>query len=274
MRFEPTEQDIEEKLLELAYQWGDVEREMEEWGRFYNEGFSALFHAVQKAYLVEVMYDENDFGDPCTPYVLYFDVTNEEARSAAARVKATYGQSGKSLTSFINEVADSWHTKYNFTVKVVAPGTRGNGVVCRRLNEQHPPGAMPTLADVPDEKSSSSVQMVKKDGYWLTPLEVPFYDALRETGLFFSVQPWIQGTDRKYRLDFLVFYDGGCIAIELDSFGYHKSKQEFTRDRQRDRWFSERRVKTLRWTYDEVMANPQSCVRELLDNLRGVHARP
>jgi hypothetical protein len=49
---------------------------------------------------------------------------------------------------------------------------------------------------------------VQRDRFWLTPIEAKFYDAARESSLFFAVQPWIQGTDRRYRPDFMFFYDG------------------------------------------------------------------
>ncbi|MDX6590841.1 MAG: hypothetical protein QOJ13_37 [Gaiellales bacterium] len=71
---------------------------------------------------------------------------------------------------------------------------------------------------------AGSVPLTEVDGYQLTPIEVPFYKALRETGLVFAVQPWIQGTDRHYRPDFLVFYDGGAVVVELDGHEYHKTK--------------------------------------------------
>jgi very-short-patch-repair endonuclease len=91
------------------------------------------------------------------------------------------------------------------------------------------------------------VPLVKRDQYWLTPIELPFYDALRETGLFFAVQPWIQGTDRRYRLDFLVWYDGGTVAVELDGHEYHKSKEQRRHDAERDRWFNARGVR-MQWS--------------------------
>lgn len=275
MTFQPTAQEVDDKLLELAYAWGDVEEALRRHGQASGEGYASLFNMVQKAHHVEVAFSENDFGDPCTPFILHFDVRDSDARSAAATIRQrSTGWNSKGLDYFINEVTDSWHSKYNHEVRLSLPQGPYEGVACRRLGLAHPPGVLSTLDSVPDTRPQSKVDLQRIDGYWLTPLEVPFYKALRETGLFFSVQPWIQGTDRRYRLDFLVFYDGGCIAVELDSFGFHKSKEDFLRDRKRDRWFSDRKVRTLRWAYDEVMADPQSCIRELLDNIREVHARP
>ncbi len=133
---------------------------------------------------------------------------------------------------------------------------------------------MPDVTDLPMEKPESQVPLVERDGYWLTPIEVPFYDALRDTGLFFAVQPWIQGVDRRYRLDFLVFYGGGTVAVELDGHEWHKTKEQRQRDAKRDRWFNARGVRTLRWTGSEVAADPQACVKDLMDIVRGTHARP
>jgi very-short-patch-repair endonuclease len=129
------------------------------------------------------------------------------------------------------------------------------------------------VSDVPIEKPDSNVPLTQRDDYWLTPIEVPFYEALRETGLIFAVQPWIQGVERRYRLDFLIFYDGGMVAVELDGHEAHKSKEQRMRDAKRDRWFAERKVTTVRWTGSEVRRDPQECVRQLLSILRGTQAR-
>ena len=50
-------------------------------------------------------------------------------------------------------------------------------------------------------EADSNVPLIERDHYWLTPIEVPFYDALRETALVFAVQPWIQGVESRFRLD-------------------------------------------------------------------------
>ena len=127
----------------------------------------------------------------------------------------------------------------------------------------------------PRREAEQRFPLTHKDGYWLTPIEVPFYDALRETGLVFAVQPWIQGVERRYRLDFLIFYDGGMVVVELDGHESHKSKEDRIRDARRDRWFEARDVRTLPWTGAlEVHANAQECVRELLQIVRKMQARP
>jgi hypothetical protein len=121
------------------------------------------------------------------------------------------------------------------SVRVAPAGTPVTGEICRRLGEKHPKSREPILDDLPNLKPESAVPLVERDGYWLTPIEVPFYDALRETGLFFAVQPRIQWTDRQYRLDFLVFYDGGAVAVELDGHEWHKSRAQRIQRRKKGR---------------------------------------
>ena len=108
----------------------------------------------------------------------------------------------------------------------------------------------------------------------LTPIEAPFYDALAETGLTFSTQTWIQHADRRYRLDFLVHYDGRGVAVELDGHEYHKTKEQRSYDAARDRWLHARGIPVVRFTGSQVYADPQGCVRELLDVVRQSQARP
>lgn len=74
--------------------------------------------------------------------------------------------------------------------------------------------------------------------------------------------------------DFLIVYDGGMHAVELDGHEYHKTKEQRERDAKRDRWFNARKIKTLRWTGSEVKRNPQACVQELRRILSEEMARP
>jgi very-short-patch-repair endonuclease len=129
------------------------------------------------------------------------------------------------------------------------------------------------VEDLPIVKPSSNVPLVERDGYWLTPIEAPFYDALRETGAVFAVQPWVQGLDGRYRPDFMIFFDGGAYVIELDGHDSHKSREQRTKDAKRERWFEARGMRVLRWTGSEVHANAQDCVRHLLEIVRRTPSR-
>jgi hypothetical protein len=134
------------------------------------------------------LFDQNGWGDPCTFYVLLYDVTDAEGRKAAARV-----EKNAELRRLILDMASPWHNSDFLIVRRATPSIPVEGEICRRFLEDHPPGRMATLEDVPTPRPGGSVELMERHGYWLTPIEVPFYDALRETGLFFAVQPWIQG---------------------------------------------------------------------------------
>jgi very-short-patch-repair endonuclease len=139
-----------------------------------------------------------------------------------------------------------------------------------------PPATAPAPSSTPSPPAPlpSTVPREMRGPHALTPIEAPFYDALAETGLTFSVQPFFQHADRQYRLDFLVLYDGRAVAVELDGHEYHKTKEQRTSDAIRDRWLLARGVRVVRFTGSEVFADPQRCVRELLDVVRQSQARP
>lgn len=120
----------------------------------------------------------------------------------------------------------------------------------------------------------SAVPQEARGPHSLTPIEAPFYDALAETGLTFSVQPHIQHADRRYRLDFLIYYDGRGVAVELDGHDYHKTKEQRGYDAERDRWLLARGIRVVRFTGSQVYADAEGCVRELLDVIRQSQARP
>jgi very-short-patch-repair endonuclease len=270
MNWEPTEQEVEEKLIELAYTWGDIEEEIESRSIAGDNEATFLSAMIENAFRVEAVYGENDFNDACSFYHVLFDVADRDARESSRDLE----QHGSGLWELVRERARPWHSRDFLVIRKVPRSTPVEGQICRRLGQKHPDRMAPDVNDVPTPKPvGSDVELVERDGYWLTPIEVPFYDALRETGLFFAVQPWIQGIDRKYRLDFLIFYDGGAVAVELDGHEWHRTKEQRGYDAARDRWFAARKIQTLRWTGSQVHADPQACVVELLNVLRTAPAR-
>lgn len=267
----------DETLVEMAYRWADIEAEIVTWvynlGKPNQEQIGAVVApALGLAFRVEARAEEewNDYDQE--PYFHYgyqllYDVEDAGSRDAAKLVRDNIRLVRKAAKQAFSGV------EHDVDVRVVSVGTPAEGQVCGRPGEP-PPKPHVDVADVPVEKPNSNVPLTQKDGYWLTPIEVPFYDALRETGLVFAVQPWIQGVETRFRLDFLVFYDGGMVAVELDGHDSHRTKEQRERDARRDRWFAERKVRTLRWTGSEVTRNPPECVRQLLQILRGTQARP
>jgi very-short-patch-repair endonuclease len=268
----------DETLVEMAYRWADVEAALPTWviptpdplGEDDRIG-ERIANALERAFRVEALVTESDSDINGEPFYQFgfevlFDVEDADAREAAKTVRTGI----KTVRRVIKTEFSG--AEHGVEVRVVSIGTPAEAQVCGRPG-QPPPKDHIDVSDVPIEKPDSNVPLVQRDHYWLTPIEVPFYDALRETSLVFAVQPWIQGVESRFRLDFLVFYDGGMIAVELDGHESHKTKEQRTRDAKRDRWFAARKVRTLRWTGSEVTRNPQECVRELLEIVRGRQAR-
>lgn len=273
---EGADPQTDDVLVEMAYRWGDIERALPSWyrgeGEARREIGQDLAAAVGRAFRVEAFSDAgiDEWGHEWVNYwyTLLFDVADIDARQAANLCRA---EEHKVLSKAIT---GQWPGEGKpVVIRVCSKGTPAEGIICGRALAD-PPQRHIDVTDVPVEKPNSNVALVQRDKYWLTPIEVPFYDALRETGLVFAVQPWIQGVETRFRLDFLVFYDGGMVAVELDGHESHKTKEQRTRDARRDRWFAARNVRTLRWTGSEVHANAQECVRQLLEILRGTPARP
>lgn len=274
---EAQEHALDDTLVEMTYRWGDVELELPRWTRKNPSDLSNPIQigahvaaAIEKAFRVEaLLVDEaNDFGAWEQPeYHLLFDVADVEARDGAARVRKE--------TRFVERVIAAEFgggAEPTVGVRVCSSGTPATGQICGRGFEP-PPKTFLDVTEIPTPKPGGDVPYIEKDNYWLTPIEVPFYDALRDTGAIFAVQPWVQGVETRYRPDFMVFYDGGIAVVELDGHETHKSREQRTRDAKRQRWFEARGIQVLRWTGSEVHATSQECVRELLEIVRGKQAR-
>lgn len=163
MGWQPTDEEIEEKLIELTYTWGDIEEKLEAAGiaademsrRTYTQGdfeewdplsgfdelveLGRLSTAIGHAFGVEATYDENDFGDACVVYILSFDVADAKAREAANEVEKS-----ALLRQLIIDVARPWHTDHFLLIKRVPRGTQPQGKPCHRRSRE--PGARDTFA--------------------------------------------------------------------------------------------------------------------------------
>lgn len=161
----------------------------------------------------------------------------------------------------------------DLVVRVVPIGKPVEGEVCPRVLASIP--TTPDLQDLPEpEPPPTDVPLVERGLHKLTHIEAPFYDALMETKLVFAVQPRVQGPDRTYRPDFIVFYGGRAVVVELDGHEGHKTKEQRTNDSQRELWFQSKGLSVLRWTGTAVYADARNCVEQLLTVLRGHESRP
>lgn len=262
----------DEDLTLLLHAWPDVEeailRAAEEGKLVHFTDGKALADALRRAMRVEVQTGHDFLGGPALGYVLLYDVNDYAARQAAAFLTT----SRLSLDSLTRKHAPIQGHAEGAQVRVVPSGKPVEGQVCPRVMAT--PTALNDLRDLPEpEPPRTDVPLVSRGLHQLTPIEAPFYDALQESGLLFAVQPRVQG-DRTYRPDFIVFYAGRGVVVELDGHEGHKTRQQRDADARRELWFQERGLSVLRWTGTAVAADAQSCVEQLTSVLRGSRARP
>lgn len=258
----------EEDLTLLIHAWPDIEEAL------IKEAKSSvtereLADALRQAFRVEIEEEEGAFGSREFRYVLLFDVNSYTARQAAATVK----KRSYALNLLSYKHAPLQGPDAEIAVRVVPSGKPISGEVCPRVMAS--PVAEPDLQDLPEpEPPPSDTRYVERGHHRLTPIEAPFYDALMKTKLVFAVQPRVQGPDRVYRPDFIVFYDGRGVVVELDGHEGHKTKEQRNDDSKRERWFQSKGLTVIRWTGSQVYADPDVCVQQLLVILRGKTARP
>jgi very-short-patch-repair endonuclease len=99
----------------------------------------------------------------------------------------------------------------------------------------------------------------------LSPIEKIFWDYSQEHILNLEPQVWIS----PYRVDFLVRPKN--IVIELDGHEYHSSKQDRTKDAQRERYLQRLGYSVVRFTGTEIKSNPQKCVQEVVDFINSLN---
>ena len=149
---------IEEKLTEMAYTWGDIEEEIElEATQGVNdERAQRLSELIGKAFRVEAFFDHNQWDDPCTSYLLLFDVADREGRDAAHLLTSSGALSGGpagdrgGATNLILERARPWHRRDHLVIKTVKRASRSWGRSAggsdRSTRTGHAPGLAPWAA--------------------------------------------------------------------------------------------------------------------------------
>lgn len=75
----------------------------------------------------------------------------------------------------------------------------------------------------------------------------------------------------RYRLDFALEAPTFKLAIEIDGYDYHSSKEQKAADYQRDRYLQSRGWRVVRFSGSEVHKNASQCVLEAVRiTLRGI----
>lgn len=85
---------------------------------------------------------------------------------------------------------------------------------------------------------------------------------------FLNAQEEVQINERKYRIDYAIFGADIKIAVELDGFEFHSSRQSFSYDRLRQNDLQAAGWKILRFSYDSVRSETARCVAQLQAVLR------
>lgn len=96
-----------------------------------------------------------------------------------------------------------------------------------------------------------------------------------EDGIFV----WPQAAIGRYRVDFLLschFWGRSqSFIVECDGHDYHeRTKEQAAHDKARDRWFTSRGYKMLRFTGSEIWADATNCVAEINTALENVFLFP
>lgn len=66
-----------------------------------------------------------------------------------------------------------------------------------------------------------------------------------------------------------IYFEAAGLVVELDGFAYHSAEGDFAEDRRRQNLFTLAGLRVLRFTYDEVMNEPQKVLATILQALRG-----
>lgn len=104
-----------------------------------------------------------------------------------------------------------------------------------------------------------------------SPIEEMFWDAWQNAGgaqrtVELEYQYNIPGT--RYRVDFANIEEK--VAIELDGYEYHNSKDQFTNDRKRQRELENLGWRIIRFSGSEVYKNAEKCLDEAADFITGL----
>jgi hypothetical protein len=102
------------------------------------------------------------------------------------------------------------------------------------------------------------------DNIELTPIEESFLEVASPYIKSLQCQVWVDG---RYRVDFYI--PQKRLIIELDGHEYHSSRDQRTRDAQRDRYLLSKGFTTIRFTGTEIFRNVNKCVE---DTIRIAHS--
>ena len=103
-------------------------------------------------------------------------------------------------------------------------------------------------------------------------VERMFHKAWNDEALdYLIIQHCVECNGRSYRFDFA--NPEIRLAIEIDGYAYHSSRESFARDRARDRDCTENGWTVLRFAAKEVMDDAKSCVGQAIKCVKAIMER-
>jgi very-short-patch-repair endonuclease len=94
-----------------------------------------------------------------------------------------------------------------------------------------------------------------------SPIEVAFWNAISGKAALTGFQPQVKIDGGRYRLDF--GHELMRVGVELDGYEYHSSKDQFIKDRQRQRELEQMGWRIIRFAGSEVHADALGCANQL-----------
>jgi hypothetical protein len=117
------------------------------------------------------------------------------------------------------------------------------------------------------EEIQSFIDELRDRGYvgsFTSPIEeIFYYEWYRQTNIILLYQ--YEVLDKKYKLDFA--HRPSKTAIELDGYEWHSSREQFTKDRQRQREIERLGWGFIRFSGSEINTDVGKCVSETLSML-------
>lgn len=111
----------------------------------------------------------------------------------------------------------------------------------------------------PRKALEAALEMVEGDTVEYSPIEKLFIDKWR-TLYGNGIYPQYNVPGFRYRVDFA--FPDDKVAVELDGYEYHNSKEQFTNDRKRQREMELAGWRFIRFSGSEVYKNADACVRQ------------
>lgn len=118
------------------------------------------------------------------------------------------------------------------------------------------------------ERVAKEVGFARQRRLCESPIEVQFFDAMQGRQAMVGFVPQLDVEGGRFRLDF--GDPARMVGIELDGYEHHSSRDQFTKDRERQRQLELMGWRILRFSGREVHQDARKCVDQAIDWLKAV----